>query len=118
MDAKELAISLRQFTGTEQWYMAALNKDCLYTDGVQYFAEHAGTYWLLDILATELFELQQQRGFLLVKLVVGDEHKAKIISEDGDYHELWSKDIDYTDCPLGTWKFFFTDNIILLPSEY
>jgi hypothetical protein len=31
---------------------------------------------------------------------------------------LKSKHIDFTDCPEGDWRFFFVNNVILLPSEY
>jgi hypothetical protein len=42
---------LAQFTGTENWYRHALVRKVLYTDGVQYVAEHGGAYWLLDEIA-------------------------------------------------------------------
>jgi hypothetical protein len=42
---------LRQFNGTENWYRHGLIRNVAYTDGAQYVAEHAGAYWLLDIIA-------------------------------------------------------------------
>ena len=42
---------LQQFTGTEQWFRHGLNRKVLYTDGVQYVAEQAGAYWLVDEIA-------------------------------------------------------------------
>jgi hypothetical protein len=112
-----LTQALAQFTGTEYWHRHPLNRECLYTDGVEYFADKVGGYWLLDILATEYFELQHNAGFLSVRLdVKGNE--ADLIIEDGDYVLLAKKHIGFTDCPEGDWRFFFTDNVILLPSEY
>ena len=37
---------------------------------------------------------------------------------DGNGNDLFTKSIDYTDCPEGEWKFFFTGNVLMLPSEY
>ena len=42
---------LWQFTGTEHWYRHALVRNVSFTDGAKYLADHAGAYWLLDIIA-------------------------------------------------------------------
>ena len=42
---------LGQFTGTEQRYLHQIARGLLYTDGVQFVAERAGAYWLLDEVA-------------------------------------------------------------------
>jgi hypothetical protein len=110
---------LHQFTGTETWYRHVLNREMLYTEGVQYFAENAGNgaYWFLDIVATEFFGLLRKEPFMLIELrVVGG--SAVIVAEDGNGNEVYRRDIDYTDCPPGVWKFYLTDNVLLLPSEY
>jgi hypothetical protein len=46
-----LATDLCQFTGTETWYRHSMYRNVLYTAGVQYLAEKAGAYWLIDIIA-------------------------------------------------------------------
>lgn len=117
MDSNTLKANLSQFTGTEKWMRHPLNRECLMTDGVVYFAEQAGAFWLTDILATEFFELQHKAGFLSITLKV-EGNQADLIVEDGDYHELRRKHIDFTDCPEGSWEFFFTDRVVLLRSEY
>lgn len=116
-DPQQLRQDLDQFTGTEFWHRHPLNRECLYTDGVEFWAEQVGGYWLLDILATEFFELQHKAGFLSITLKVKD-GRADLVIEDGDYHKLALKPIDFTDCPEGDWEFFMTDNVILLRSEY
>lgn len=116
-DPQTLKQDLMQFTGTEYWHRCALNPNCLYTDGVEFFVEQVGGYWLLDILATEFFELQYKAGFLSPILKVSG-NQADLVIEDGDYNVLQTKHIDFTDCPEGEWRFFFTNNVILLPSEY
>jgi hypothetical protein len=36
--------TLRQFTGTTRWFRHPLNRNVLYTEGVQYVAEHGGRH--------------------------------------------------------------------------
>jgi len=50
MTKKTLSKSdLAQFTGSENWYRHGINRNVLYTEGVQYVAEHGGAHWLLDL---------------------------------------------------------------------
>jgi hypothetical protein len=112
-----LSRDLRQFTGTEHWYRHNLVRGMLYTDGVQYFAEHAGAYWFLDIVATEIFPLQDLHPFMKVTLLAED-NKGTIIADDGNGEPVFVKEVEYTDCPMGGWDFYLTDNVFLLPSEY
>jgi hypothetical protein len=44
----ELKENLKNFTGTEAWYRHSIYRSFLYTEGVQFLAENAGSYWLLD----------------------------------------------------------------------
>jgi len=114
-----LSADLKMFTGTEQWFRHPLSSNLLYTDGVKFFAEHCGggAYWFLDILATELADLQETEEFMSITLDVVDS-SAKITADDGNGNVLYTKNIDFTDAEEGTWKFFFTNNVLLLPSEY
>lgn len=121
---------LAQFTGTENHYRHGLNRTVLYTDGVKFFAERAGggAYWFLDILATELNDIRKTEGFLSIKLDVkgtlsANVHTAQVIVDDGNGNVLHTKDIAFTDCPVGEWKFYMADaggglSVIMLPSEY
>ena len=114
-----LSADLKMFTGTEQWFKHPLSSNFLYTDGVKFFAEHCGggAYWFLDILATELADLQETEDFMSITLIVVDS-SAKILVDDGNGNILHTREVDYTDAEEGAWKFFFTNNVLLLPSEY
>ena len=114
-----LSADLKMFTGTEQWFRHPLSSNFLYTDGVKFFAEHCGggAYWFLDILATELADLQETEDFMSITLDVVDS-SAKITADDGNGNVLWTRNIDFTDAEVGTWKFFLQNNVLLLPSEY
>jgi hypothetical protein len=119
-----LATDLAHFTGTEHWYRHPLNGFVTYTDGVQYFAEEAGAYWFLDILATEVAGLiNDDQPFLSIALVAQNS-RAIITVTDGNDNHLEQKRIDFTDCPDGNWRFYMAEGgpdgtiCILLPSEY
>ena len=120
LTATQLGCELSQFTGTEQWYRHGLNKNLLYTDGVKFFAENGGeqgAYWLLDIIATEYWPLLKRADFLTVFITV-KESSAQIEVTNGNGCTLRTRAIAYTDLQAGVWKFYLTDNVLLLPSEY
>ena len=118
----ELKTELAQFTGSEHLYFNPLYRQLKYTDGVKYFAERAGTYWLLDIIGTEFHpkttgENPKWDYFLSISLRVKDS-QAQIKVTDGNEATFASKTIAYTDCPKGDWHFYLTDNVLMLASEY
>src|SRR3984893_13741170 len=120
-DTKTLTkAALIQFTGSEHWYRHALVSDALYTDGVQYVAETAGAYWLIDEIA---FAQQGDKRlaaeeFQSWKLNVNADHAATLSCEDGNGGVVFTKAIEYTDFPLAEFTLYFMNNTILLPSEY
>ena len=119
-DTKKLtAAELRQFTGTEQWYRHGIVRDVLYTDGAKYVAEQAGAYWLLDEIAFAQRGDKNVAGeeFQLWKLMVKPDHTATLTCEDGNGNAVYSKAIEYTDFPLPELALYFTNSVILLPSE-
>ncbi len=112
--------NLRQFTGTETWYRHWANKNVLYTDGVQYVAETAGAYWLIDAIVLNQSETAvHAEAFQVWKLKVDlSASKAVLICEDGNGNTVFNKDIEYTDFPLAEIKFYFTDKVLMLTGEY
>lgn len=115
--AEKLQQELSQHYGTENYYKHPLNATMVYTDGVKAFAEAAEAYWLLDIMATEVAALLETEEFLSIELIVAG-GKAKLFADDGNSTILYVRDIEYTDCPTGSWKFFMTNDVLMLPSEY
>ncbi len=118
MDSSKLKQNLAQFTGTENYYRHVMSR-MKYTDGVQFFAENAGggAYWFLDIVGTELMEIQQSQPFISIKLSA-QECKADICATDGNDTPLYMRHIAFTDCPDGEWEFYLIDEIMLLTREY
>jgi hypothetical protein len=111
---------LVQFTGTEQWYRHALNGEVHFTDGAKYVADCAGAYWLLDEIAlTQLYDKRVgAERFQVWKLNVNSDTTGDLTCEDGNDHVVYVKKIPFTDFPLEGITLWFTDNTILLPSEY
>ena len=111
---------LMQFTGTEQWYRHAINRAVLFTDGAKYVADTAGAYWLLDEIALiQPYDKRISReAFQVWTLAVCPDSTATLTCEDGNGHVVFKKRLDFTDFPLCGITLWFTDNTILLPSEY
>jgi len=113
-----LSENLSQFYGTENYYKTfVFNPKLRHTDGVQYFADTAGAFWLLDIIATEIYRLSAKHDFIAIDLDVNN-GKAKITADDGNDHRIFQKNISYTDCPNGAYRFWLTGDVLMLPSEY
>jgi len=110
-------MDLSGFTGTENyWRTCAFAPKLVHTDGVQYFADHARAYWFLDIIGTEFYSGFAD-DFVSIKLTVKN-NTACITVTDGDDNVIKTKDIEFTDCPEGIYKFFLTNNVLMLTSEY
>ena len=111
---------LDRFTGTEHWYRHPLAPGVLYTDGARYVAEQGGAYWLLDsiAIAQKFSAAVAAEGFQLWKLTVKADRTALLVCEDGNGRRVYAQAIDYTDFPLSEIALYFTNDVILLPSEY
>lgn len=120
MNSAELKQGLAQFTGTDDYHQHLFG-NMKFTDGVKFFAENAGggAYWYLDIIATEVMQLQQSESFIHVALDASEiENSAILRADDGNGNQFWSRNIEFTDCPPGTWEFYLIDGILLLTGEY
>lgn len=111
---------LDQFTGSEHWYRHSLVRDVIWTDGIQHVAITGECFWLLDEIATaQLLPKVKGEEFQTWKLTVDLQSRMAVLRcEDGNNHLIYSKDIEYTDFPLPEITIWFTDNVMMLPSEY
>ncbi len=123
---------LRQFTGDLQRFRHALNRRVIYTPGVQYVAEQAGAYWLIDEIALYL-GTSPFRAALAADVRIGQLHfwKLEVRGDrsftlrgraDGDVVPFAELTATYTDFPLpefDIWAGFDGEHWTLyLPSEH
>ena len=111
---------LAQFYGSENWYRHSLVRSVLFTDGAKYVADAGGAYWLLDeiALAQKFEKTVAAEEFQLWRLTVKEDQTAILVCEDGNGRVVFSKLIPSTDFPLAEIAFYYTNNVIHLPSEY
>ncbi len=107
---------LRHFTGTQRYYRNFTG--LLYTDGIQYLAEQAGSYWLIDLVGSHQPML---RGvpFQVWELEVNKDKSALVtmVEDDGEHIKV-RQEIPFTDFPLKNFSFYCIDGVMLLKSEY
>lgn len=116
----EFKRELLQFTGTESWYRHRLVRSILYTDGAKYVAEQGGAYWLLDSIAfaQKASPAVATEAFQVWTLAVHPDKTAVLTCEDGNGNAVYTQQLEYTDFPFEKVTLYFTNNVILLPSEY
>ena len=108
--------------GANQFYRHSLNRNFVYSDGVQECAE-AGCYWLVDIAATEIPAVLRKKGETLGTFVAEvKKGVARLTCTGSGDVKLWGRKIDYTDLPEGRWVFFIGEDssryTMILRSEY
>lgn len=116
----EFNSNLSQFTGTENWYKSFVNPQVSYTDGVRYVAETCGAYWLLDEIASMQYDKKvHAEEFQVWKFKVDvEEATGVLVCEDGNGNKVYTKKFGYTSFPFPDLELWFTNNVILLKSEY
>jgi len=119
MTSHNLRGLLAQHIGSQQKFRHFASR-AHYTEGVRHFAEQAGAFWLLDIIMTEpkILEGMRREGFIVIALNVKEGKGSLTARRDTDCPNLFERFIAYTDCPEGEWRFYFSNDMLMLPSEY
>ena len=96
--------------GANHFFFNPMYRQFSYSDGVKECAE-AGCYWLLDIIGTECPAVMRKADepYCLVTVTVANEKADIILTHDNDAPALWSRRLDWTDMPEGTWEFELVD---------
>ena len=127
MTSGALQSGMGQFYGTEQYYGYGFNPLFKYTDGFKWFLEAGECFWLLDILATEFFAKakywtnKEGDNFFVVEVESKDSKaviRGRTYDQHGDEAVMFEKNIDFTDLPEGTYKFYYTSGVMMVKSEY
>jgi len=107
---------LDQFYGTEHYYNTWLNT--LATDGAKYLMDN-GYAWLVTdaISAIKIDPKLRNEEFLVIKLKLLKDGKAKMIIDDGNDNVLYEQIYEWTDAKKEV-KLYFQNNVIFLSGEY
>src|SRR5271156_2783579 len=114
---------LSQFIGSEQLFRHGLSRKHLCTEGVQFVAERAGAYWLLDKIALHASPAIAREDFQVWKLGVRRDQTATLTTDNGDNDILKTEELPFTDFPLSEITLWAVRNefdgfTIMLPGEY
>jgi len=116
METPDLELkALNGFIGTQNyWRHMGVNL----TDGVKYIMDNGYAWFVTDtIIAIAKTHNLLIQPFLTINLKLTGNNTADLIIEDGDYNELYRQHYEFTDAKREL-KLFFTDNVLMLNSEY
>lgn len=112
------ANDLEGFTGTENYYFNPLFRSIKYTDGCKFLSDNGAAWLVTDILSHLSSNRKVNReAFISAKF----EKKVKgwlLTFDDGNGNIMDCQKYEYSDFPMPSIKFFITDNVMMLPSEY
>ena len=124
MEPQQLKNDLATFTGTERFYKIPL-LGTVFTDGIQYLAEKANCFWLVTDASVIAKSLMDRSPFVTVDLKKLSPEKKEALGyeaiieySDGNNTILETQKYHLTDFPLERIRLFFTNNTLMLPSEY
>ena len=118
--ALDLKSSLSHFTGTSR-YIRDPFTGLMHTDGIGHLADRAEAHWLLSDIGAVFghHPKVKEMPFQLWALVVDEDRKAILTCrEDCNTPAIYEQNYEYTDFPVGTWKMYLIDGVLMLPSEY
>ena len=123
----EITRNMAQAIGTTRYIKHSLNKNLVFTDGVNQLRQDDDAFWLIDDIAS----YRRTEYFQVWELKVNLQKKSAVLTmkEDTDEPELVRKEYNYTDFPLENVKFFVKEGgysseenwtpclVLMLPSE-
>jgi len=119
MDRAQIEAQLPYFTGTDNWYKH--QSGLLYTDGVKFIADHAGAYWLIDLIASYQKRCRKDRMLRQFQIwilgVERDYHRGCVSCLRDTDNLAFQQTIPFTDFPLPEITFYLENEVLCLPSE-
>ncbi|MGB3756806.1 MAG: DUF6876 family protein [Rivularia sp. (in: cyanobacteria)] len=117
--SQEISNELKKFYGSANLYKHWLG--LRYTEGIQYLAQEANCYWLLDAIAShqtkQFLSNPKLREFQIWHLQVKD-NSGVLICEWDTNQEVLRQEIEYTDFPLNHIKLYLVEKVLMLNNEY
>ena len=90
----------------------------LITDGVKELTEIAECYWLIDLIASYQPNKNLDKSFQVWKLIVDKETDTAVLIGSNDIEPIIAQEIPHTDFPISEIKLYFSNGVIMLPTEY
>jgi len=118
--ASDLKSSISHFTGTAPYIWNPFT-GLIHTDGIEHLAQRAEAHWLVSDIGAVFRYHPKVKGipFQLWMLSVDDDNKAVLTCrEDCDTPIIYEQNYVYIDFPVGTWKMYLIDGVLMVPSEY
>jgi len=117
LSPQKIEEGLRHFHGTTEWYR--IHPNVLLTEGVKYLAESCEAYWFIDCIASyQTIDKVAREEFQTIDLTASEDATAVITVGDGNDNELFRQEIPFTTFPLRHIRVYYTDGVVMLPSEY
>lgn len=109
---------LREHNGSDEYYKHGLS-NLHYTSGVQAACTSFKCYWFLDVVMSyQTKKFQEANEFQVWKLVRKKDNEFIAICEDGNDNKIITQIIEFSDFEHDNLTFWFTNRIVILPSEY
>ena len=119
LSKSQLLNHLDQFYGTQYYY--PLWPKVFLTDGVQFLAQEAACYWLMDAITSHILHPPKAEAFVSCKLTVNND-KAELVLDDGNGNVLATQKITHTNFPLESIVLYACWDserwVLMLPTEY
>ncbi|MGB5822389.1 MAG: DUF6876 family protein [Saonia sp.] len=124
IEPKQLEENLVAFNGTESFHKIPLLNTVI-TDGIKFLADNANCFWLVTDTSVIAKSLMNRSPFITIDFkklskemqdALG--YDAIIEYSDGNDHIMESHKYHTTNFPLENIRLFFTNNTLMLPSEY
>lgn len=113
LPVEELERGLAQCCGTTRYFRHWMGKN--YTEGVQFLAEAASCYWLLDAI----FSYRRKEVFQVWTLKKTKGNSAVLTMKTSSKRPaLVKQEISYTDFPLDEITLWIENGVLILPNEH
>lgn len=113
--------NLNRFQGSEESFYNRMFPNINYTQGVQWIGANGASWLQIAILSHLAYNKKvKNEEFVTASLLVKDDETAVLTFDDGNDNVLATQEFEYADFPIHnvTIKFFYTNGILMLASEY
>jgi len=110
--------ALSQFYGSECLFSNPLFSKFSYTEGIKWLGDNGAGWLVTDILSLQGINDVKEQEFQAWDLTVNKDGSGELICSDGNGNTVYTQKLEYTDFPLPSIKLFFTNNVLMLTSEY